>query len=156
MTHNTPDPEMTKFFNFMDSYYTTTENGKKILESSNRVDQVQEELNSLKAQNRKIREFQITHAERIKRIRQEVEAKLDRLTENMREVDVEKRRLIVINVNKNELTLETVKKGDSEFQIFTKSLFYKSSGTQNFIPIFDISEYDHAWLSVFRSQRPAF
>ena len=120
MTHNTPDPEMTKFFNFMDSYYTTTENGKKILESSNRVDQVQEELNSLKAQNRKIREFQITHAERIKRIRQEVEAKLDRLTENMREVDVEKRRLIVINVNKNELTLETVKKGASEFQIFTK------------------------------------
>ena len=120
MSNQTPDPEMTKFLNFMDSYYTTTENGKKILESSNRVDQVQEELNSLKAQNRKIREFQITHAERIKRIRQEVEAKLDRLTENMREVDVEKRRLIVINVNKNELTLETVKKGDSEFQLFTK------------------------------------
>ena len=120
MSNQTPDPEMTKFLNFMDSYYTTTENGKKILESSNRVDQVQEELNSLKAQNRKIREFQITHAERIKRIRQEVEAKLDRLTENMREVEVEKRRLIVINVNKNELTLETVKKGDSEFQLFTK------------------------------------
>ena len=120
MSNQTPDPEMTKFLNFMDSYYTTTENGKRILESSNRVDQVQEELNSLKAQNRKIREFQITHAERIKRIRQEVEAKLDRLTENMREVEVEKRRLIVINVNKNELTLETVKKGDSEFQLFTK------------------------------------
>ena len=114
------DTEMKKFIHHMDAFYRTTQLGKQLVNTILKVDSAEKDLNTLKAQNARIRDFQIRNSERLGRIREECDAKIERLAEEIRECDNEKRRLIVINVETNKLKKEKVQRGDKEFQFFTQ------------------------------------